>query len=78
MLGCDCDVNERTAIAHLLGVGAEIYFEDVVAAGIVQSMDHHESIWHHCFEFENSQFSSGQTDGVMFKATNAPAERCYE
>ena len=54
MLDCDRNVNEHAAMAHLVGVGAEIYFENVVAPGIVQAMDHDESIRHHGFELEDA------------------------
>ena len=78
MLRCDCDVDESSTMAQLVGVRTEIQFENVVAAGTVQTMSYHEAIGHHRLEFEYSKFSGRQTDGVMLEATNAPAKRRYE
>ena len=69
------DVNEGATMAYLIGLFAEIYFENVVAACIVQTMSYHESIGHDRFELEDAKFSGRQTDGVMLKATNSPTER---
>ena len=78
MLRSDYDVNEGATMAHLIGVCAEINFEHVVPAGTVQTMSYHESIRHDRLEFEYSKFPGRQTNGVMLKSTNSPAERCYQ